>query len=131
LPHDGYRPKLSAWVVEWFGAQFRGGDVTMIKVIALCKLTEKGQVLAPDKAPVVLAKTQEIAAAYGGKLKEIWATNGRYDFVVLAEYPDELAAFKAYVKINELGVFHMESATAFPVEAYIEALKESKVLVAV
>jgi uncharacterized protein with GYD domain len=105
--------------------------VYMIKVITLCKLTEKGKLLPPEKAAVVLAKTQEITAAYGGKIKEIFASSGRYDFVVLTEYPDELSGFKAYVKTNELGLFHMESMDVFPVETFIEAMKESKVLVAV
>jgi uncharacterized protein with GYD domain len=103
----------------------------MIKHITFCKLTEKGQMLPPEKAPLALLKTKEIAGVYGGKFNEIWATTGKYDFVVLAEYPDEIAAFKAYVKINELGLFHMESAVAFPVETYLEAVKETKVLVAV
>ena len=103
----------------------------MFTTIAFCKLTEKGKTMPPAKAPEVLAKTQEIAKAYGGKFKEIYATTGRYDFVVLAEYPDDLSGFKAFVKINELGLFHMESTLAFPVETYLEAAKDSKVLVAV
>ncbi len=103
----------------------------MIKFITFVKLTEKGQLLPPEKAPIVLAKVQEITKAYGGKVEFMWATTGRYDFVSLAEYPDEPAAFKARTKIMELGLFHLESTVAFPVEAFIEAVKENKVLVTV
>lgn len=103
----------------------------MIKFITFVKLTEKGQLLPPEKAPIVLAKVQEITKAYGGKVEFMWATTGRYDFVSLAEYPDEPAAFKARTKIMELGLFHLESMVAFPVEAFIEAVKEDKVLVTV
>lgn len=103
----------------------------MVKVITFAKLTEKGQLLPPEKAPIVLAKVNEIVKTYGGKIEWMWATPGRYDFVTLAEYPDEPAAFKSRTKIMELGLFHLESTIAFPVEAYIEALKEQKVLVAV
>lgn len=103
----------------------------MLKTITFVKLTEKGQVLPPDKAPGMLAKVQEIVKTYGGKVEFMWATTGRYDFVTLAEYPDEMAAFKSRIKITELGLFHLETAVAFPVEAYIQALAEKKELVAV
>ena len=103
----------------------------MIKTITFVRLTEKGQVLPPDKAPAILAKVQEIAKTYGGKVEVMWATTGRYDFVTLAEYPDDMAAFKSRVKITELGLFHLETTLAFPVEAYIQALAEKKELVAV
>lgn len=103
----------------------------MLKTITFVKLTEKGQVLPPDKAPAILAKVQEIVKTYGGKVEFMWATTGRYDFVTLAEYPDEMAAFKSRIKITELGLFHLDSTVAFPVEAYIQALAEKKELVAV
>ncbi|HET7419407.1 MAG TPA: GYD domain-containing protein [Candidatus Dormibacteraeota bacterium] len=103
----------------------------MFKTITFARLTEKGQQLPPEKAPIVLAKVNEIVKAYGGKVEYMWATIGRFDFVSLTEYPDEPAAFKARTKIMELGLFHLETTAAFPVEAYIEALKEQKVLVAV
>ncbi len=87
--------------------------------------------LGPEKVPAALAKVQEIVKVYGGKIEWIFATTRRYDFVTMAEYPDEPAAFKARTKIMELGLFHLESASAFPIEAYIEAAAEKKVLVAV
>ncbi len=103
----------------------------MIKTITLAKLTEKGQLLPPEKAPTVLAKVNEIVKTYGGKVDLMMATTGRFDFVTVPEYPDEPAAFKARTKIMELGLFHLESTNAFPVEAYIEAVTEQKVLVTV
>lgn len=103
----------------------------MFKTITFVKLTEKGQVLPPDKAPAMLAKVQEIVKTYGGKVEFMWATTGRYDFVTMAEYPDEMAAFKSRIKITEMGLFHLETAIAFPVEAYVQALIEKKELVAV
>ena len=103
----------------------------MFKSITLAKLTEKGMLLPPEKAPIVLAKVNEIIKTYGGKVEFMWATTGRFDFVTLTEYPDEPASFKAHTKIKELGLFHLETMVAFPIEAYVEALKEQKVLVAV
>lgn len=103
----------------------------VLKFITFAKLTEKGLVTPPEKAPAYLAKIQEIVKVYGGKVEFMWATTGRYDFVTLAEYPTEESAFKARTKILELGLFHLESTIAFPIEAYFEALAEKKVLVAV
>ncbi len=103
----------------------------MIKTITFVKLTEKGMLLPPEKAPAVLAKVNEIVKTYGGKVELMLATTGRFDFVAINEYPDEPAAFKARTKITELGFFHLESMNVFPVEAYIEAVKEQKVPVTV
>ena len=102
-----------------------------MKFITFVRLTEKGQLLPPDKAPTALAKVNEIVLAYGGKIDFMWATTGRYDFVSVAEYPTEEAAFKARTKIMELGMFHLDSTIAFPVEAFMEAVAEKKVLVTV
>ena len=76
-------------------------------------------------------KVEEIIRAYDGKVEFMWATIGRYDFVSLAEYPNEEYAFKARTKVMELGLFHLESTIAFPIETYIKAVAEEKVLVAV
>jgi uncharacterized protein with GYD domain len=103
----------------------------MVKQFTFVNLTEKGQLLEPEKAPAALAKVNEIVGIYRGKIDEIWATTGRYDFVTLTEYPDEEAAFKARTKIMELGLFRLEAAAAFPIEAYLEAVMEKKVLVTV
>lgn len=103
----------------------------MLKFITFVKLTEKGQLVPPDKVPAILSKVQEIVGIYGGKIENMWAMTGRYDFVSVVSYPDEPAAFKARTKIAELGTFHMESDLLFPVEAYLEAVAEKKVLVAV
>jgi len=66
----------------------------MVKIVTVSKLTEKGQVLPPEKAPEILAKVMEITKMYGGKFESLLATNGRYDFVTITEYPSELEAFK-------------------------------------
>jgi uncharacterized protein with GYD domain len=103
----------------------------VVKFITFAKLTEKGQLTPPEKVPAVLAKVLEIVKIYEGKVEYMWATTGRYDFVTFIEYPNEEYAFKARTKIMELGVFHLESMVAFPVEAYIEAVAEKKVPVLV
>ncbi len=103
----------------------------MVTIITFIKLTEKGQLLPPEKAAETLAKVNEITQAYGGKISQIWASGGRYDFVSLTEYPDEEMAFKSRTKIMELGLFHMESTPVFPIEKFLEAVAEQKVLVTV
>jgi uncharacterized protein with GYD domain len=103
----------------------------MIKQFTFVKLTEKGQLLPPEKAPGALAKVQEIVRTYHGKIETMWATTGRYDFLTVAEYPTEEDAFKARTKIMELGLFHLEAAAIFPIEAYLEAVADKKLLVTV
>ena len=49
----------------------------MYKGITFMKLTEKGQLLPPEKAPIVLAKINEIVKTYGGTLEWTLATTGR------------------------------------------------------
>lgn len=99
----------------------------MVTFITFAKLTEKGQMYPPEKAPEILNKVTEITQIYGGKIQYIWATGGRFDFVTIAEYPDDELAFKARVKIQELGLFFLESTPVFPVETYLKALREEKV----
>jgi uncharacterized protein with GYD domain len=101
----------------------------MVTFITFAKFTEKGQVYPPEKAPEILNKVTEIAQAYGGRILNIWATGGRYDFVTLTQYPDQELAFKARTKILELGLFHLDSTPVFPVETFLEAVAEKKVLV--
>lgn len=99
----------------------------MFTFVTFLKLTEKGQTIAPDEAAKVLATTKGIAEAYGGKVLQIWATTGRYDFVSLSEYSDPELAFRARTKMMELGLFHLESASAFPIETFLAAVQDSKV----
>ena len=103
----------------------------MVKFITFAKLTQTGQVLPPEKVPTYLAKIQEIVRTYGGKIEFMYAMSGRYDFVSLAEYSDDLSAFKARTKIMELGLFHLESTVVFPIETWMAAVAENKVLVTV
>ena len=103
----------------------------MLKFITFAKLTEKGQMLPPDKSPATLAKVQEIVNTYGGKLESMWATSGKYDFISVAAYPDEISAFKARTKITELGLFHLDSTVIFPIESFMEAVADKKVLLTV
>ncbi len=103
----------------------------MVKFITYTRLTEKGQLLPPDKAPETLAKVQEIIGVYGGKLEVIYATGGKYDFVSIVDYPDDEMAFKSRTKIMELGLFHLESTPIFPIETFLTAVAEKKELIAV
>ncbi len=103
----------------------------MERFVTFSKLTEKGQALPPAEAAAVLAKVLEIVQAYGGKMEQILATTGRYDFVSVVDYPDAESGFKAHTKITQLGLFTLESATAFPIETFISAVLEEKVAVAV
>ena len=63
----------------------------MNKYVGLIKLTEDGHEKLP-KVAEVFAKTHEIVEGVGGKVFDILAVMGKYDFVTFVEYPTDLAA---------------------------------------
>ncbi len=89
-----------------------------MKHVTLIKLTEEGRKHLPE-AKDVFAKSTELVDSLGGKFVGIWATTGRYDFVVVVEYPAADAALKAHTKLLETGFFVLESCEAFDMDAFL------------
>ncbi|MGA8296422.1 MAG: GYD domain-containing protein, partial [Acidimicrobiales bacterium] len=75
-----------------------------MKYITLLKLTPKGREHLPE-AKDILTKVTGVTEQFGGKLESVWATGGQYDFIAVAKYPNPEVAFKARVKLAELGYF--------------------------
>ena len=90
----------------------------MSKYVGLIKLTEEGHEKLP-KAAEVLAKTTDIIEGVGGKVFNIWAVMGTYDFVAFVEYPTETAAFEAVTKMAELGFFTTETLPAVEMDKFL------------
>jgi uncharacterized protein with GYD domain len=90
----------------------------MNKYVGLIKLTDEGhEKLA--KAGEVLDKTTEIVEGVGGKILNIWAVMGAYDFVAFIEYPTEVAAFEALSKTAALGYFTTETLPAVEMDKFL------------
>lgn len=103
----------------------------MQKYISFLHLTEQGQVLPPEETAGVYAKMLAITESFGGKTLEVWTAGGDYDFVAISEYPTIEAAYKAGVKVNQLGVIRVVGGPTFPVETFISTASEQREPVAV
>ena len=62
---------------------------------------------------------------------EIWTAGGDFDFVAISEFPTEEAAFKARVKLNQLGVARVDGGPTFPIGTFLSAAAEQREPVAV
>jgi uncharacterized protein with GYD domain len=90
----------------------------MNKYVGLIKLTEDGHEHLKEAADV-LAKASAIIEGVGGKLFNIWAVMGEYDFVAFVEYPSDFAAFEAVTKMAELGFFTTETLPAVEMDKFL------------
>ena len=90
----------------------------MNNYVGLIKLTDSGHEKLP-KAAEVFAKTTEIVQGVGGKVLNIWAVMGVYDFVAYVQYPTEVAAFEAVTKMAELGFFTTETMPAVEMDKFL------------
>ena len=90
----------------------------MNNYVGLIKVTPEGHEHMPEAADV-LKKTHSIIEGVGGKLVNIWAVMGEYDFVAFVQYPSDLAAFEAVTKMAELRYFTTETLPAFEIERFL------------
>jgi uncharacterized protein with GYD domain len=60
----------------------------------------------------------------GGRILHAWATFGRYEVVIVVEFPNDKAALEA-INLNRMhGLVTVEVAEAVPLEEFIRALAE-------
>lgn len=90
----------------------------MNRYIGLIKITEDGNEHLKEAAEVLL-KANGIIDMVGGKLVDIWAVMGEYDFVAVVEYPSDVAAFEAVTKMAELGFFTTETLPAIAMDKFL------------
>jgi uncharacterized protein with GYD domain len=90
----------------------------MNNYVGLIKVTQDGYEHLKESAQV-FTKANEIIEGVGGKLVNVWAVMGEYDFVAFVQYPSEVAAFEAVTKMAELGYFTTETLPAFEMERFL------------
>jgi uncharacterized protein with GYD domain len=83
----------------------------MARYISLCRWTEAGRRSAGE-APKRAAHAGDLAASLGGSF-EIVYTMGQYDFIVLAEFPDDEAMVRFMGAIAKDGNVISETLRAF------------------
>jgi uncharacterized protein with GYD domain len=85
--------------------------------ITLCHWTQKGIESIKD-SPNRLEIAKKAFKAAGGKLTAFYMTIGRYDFVTIAEFPDDESAAKALLTLAASGNIRSETLKAFPEAEY-------------
>lgn len=93
----------------------------MFTYVALITVTEEGRKHAFAEAPEYLEKIRTIVVEEGGELERVLAIMGPWDYLAVAQYPDNEAAFRALGKIAELKWLKTETFVAEDVEVFFKA----------
>ena len=93
----------------------------MFTYVGLIKLTPEGRENL-EKAPEYIEKIRHIVEEEGGKLEQVFAMMGPWDFFAIVKYPTVEAAFKAHARIAGLEVIEVETFPVEEVELFIKAL---------
>jgi uncharacterized protein with GYD domain len=85
--------------------------------ISLVRYTDQGMPNIKE-SPTRLDAAKNAFKAMGGELKQWYLVMGRYDAVVVSEFPDDETARKADLVIGSLGSIRTEGFRAFTEEEY-------------
>jgi len=91
--------------------------------IILGKYTQKGIENIKDSKKR-REDAQKFAESLGGKSKAFYYTLGRYDFVSIAEFPNNEAMMKQALRQGSKGSASTETLVAIPAEEVAEVIKE-------
>jgi uncharacterized protein with GYD domain len=83
--------------------------------------TEHGAQNMKD-SPARLEAAKEVTESFGGEYREFFLTFGRYDFVYVADFPDDESAAKAMLTVAGTGSVRTETLKAFTEPEYREVI---------
>jgi uncharacterized protein with GYD domain len=86
------------------------------------KLTQQG-VIDIKNAPQRVEEAVKGLEALGGQLVAFYVTMGEYDFVGIAELPDDEAAMKFLMRLGRAGSVRTTTMKAFSIEEVGEILR--------
>jgi uncharacterized protein with GYD domain len=95
----------------------------MALYVGLSKMTQEGAGKIRELAPVY-GKWKSYAESLGGKVQCAVACFGEYDFVVIVDYPNEVAALKAAGYAAALGVVQVQTLPACQIEDFVKVMSE-------
>jgi uncharacterized protein with GYD domain len=95
----------------------------MALYVHLSKLTRDGTTKIRELSPEY-SKWKHFVESLGCKPVCVVACFGEYDFVVVADYPDEVAAMKAVGYATALGVVRIQTLPACAIEDFIKVMSE-------
>lgn len=91
--------------------------------VMLMNLTDKGIREIKD-APARLDAARKNIEAAGGKLTAFYLTMGQYDYVAIAEGPNDEAAILQLIGLGMAGNVRTTTLKAFPLAEFVELLKK-------
>lgn len=90
--------------------------------ITLVNYTEHGIENMAD-SPARLERAKEVTRSFGGEFVAWYLTDGEYDGVYIAEYPDAKSATQALITVAGEGAVQTETLRAFPEDEYREIVE--------
>jgi len=97
----------------------------MPKYIALMKLTEQG-IKDIKNAPQRLEEAIVGMGALGGKLVDFYTVMGEYDYVAVAEFPNDEAGMTFLLTLGSQGNVRTTTLKAFNTQQLAEMVKKIK-----
>ncbi len=97
----------------------------MAKYIRLTNLTQEGR-KSIDKSSERTEHMQQIAEETGGAIEDVFLTFGPYDFVTVADFPDDESYAEFALKAGKEGAYETQTLKAVEEDAYgsiIDSLK--------
>ena len=91
--------------------------------IVLVNLTQKGAENI-NQSPDRLEKIKETTESLGGEPRDFYMTFGQYDFVYIAEFPDDEAAAHLALTYGRGGAGETETLKAFTEDEYREVIND-------
>jgi uncharacterized protein with GYD domain len=91
--------------------------------VILMNLTDEG-IKNVKEAPTRLEMTSKALEAVGGKLVGFYATMGQYDYITIAEGPDDETAFIQLLTLGMLGNVRTVTLKAFSQDKFLEIVKK-------
>lgn len=85
--------------------------------ISLLRYTTQG-VAKIKESPSRLDAARKLAASMGGKIQSWHLTMGKYDAVIITEFPDDEAAARFMLSVASLGNITTETLKAFNEDEY-------------
>jgi len=80
--------------------------------VSLVRMTKEG-VRDAKGIPQRIVAAERLFSQLGANLKEIYLVNGRYDYVVIMDAPDDLTATRAALAVSSLGNVRTETSRAY------------------
>lgn len=87
--------------------------------VLLTTFTQQG-IEAVDRSPERTDHARELVESVGGTWRDFYVTMGRYDGVVIAEFPDDETAARAVLGLARSGNVTTETLRAFTLEEFGE-----------